>query len=635
VHRRRLIAAAALTATAVLALALAGHVVLVLAGRQQRLPLLGVAAVGAAVVTAALISSVRHHARTEHAAPEASGLGFTVPLTLVVIAAAIVAPDAFRPSDIGRLQLIGLAVTLGLLVAWMVLRPAIGDPVARAIDWLAARLPEEPFQPQLPGTATSKLFWVLSAALGAVAVAGIALLVSNGPLGHDEAVYAVKARSWLEGTPASGFEIYRPIGMPVVGWALLHLGDSEAVLRSFGVVSSALALGGLWFFGRSVFSPAAGLLAAGLFVGAPDFVRRAPEFLNDVAAAALLVLVMGIVWHFLDRSQGRGWSVVWAAPLAAAAFYLRYGAVTSLLMICVVAAALWWRATRDGWRQITLTGGIFIALLIPHAVTALAETGSVFGILTRANEAAGREYLGEGFLTYLRWLPGDLAGDLVGTVMITGTILLVVVAARSILRRSLTSESRRVLFVGLAAWLMIVAGGITVHAEERYVFLSVMLLTLLGSHTLLRMARWLPHPITTICLVVVVGLVALQFAVSFHTIDGNLDDLAVHRQVLVDAAAAIDDASPGSCSVATSYTPQITWYSGCATTTFGWASQPAQFAPAPDRYVLLFDNGKRQPTGEHLEEYLSATSGSPFVEIDAESDRIGDAEIYRVTEATP
>jgi hypothetical protein len=69
-----------------------------------------VAFVGTSVATAALISSVKQHARAERAAPETSGLGFTV---------------------------------------------------ARAIDWLSARLPEEPFQPQLADMAASKLFWAL------------------------------------------------------------------------------------------------------------------------------------------------------------------------------------------------------------------------------------------------------------------------------------------------------------------------------------------------------------------------------------------------------------------------------------------------------------------------------------------
>jgi len=66
-------------------------------------------------------------------------------------------------------------------------------------------------------------------------------LVGSQPIGHDEAVYLTKARSWMEGTPADEFEIYRPIGMAWFGWLFLHFGDSEIMMRSFGVIFGAIS----------------------------------------------------------------------------------------------------------------------------------------------------------------------------------------------------------------------------------------------------------------------------------------------------------------------------------------------------------------------------------------------------------
>ena len=63
----------------------------------------------------------------------------------------------------------------------------------------------------------SEAIWGIAIGLSLVAV--YALLISGGPLGHDDAVYAVKGLSWLDGTPATGFEIYRPVGMPMPSYS--------------------------------------------------------------------------------------------------------------------------------------------------------------------------------------------------------------------------------------------------------------------------------------------------------------------------------------------------------------------------------------------------------------------------------
>ncbi|MGI9528463.1 MAG: glycosyltransferase family 39 protein, partial [Acidimicrobiia bacterium] len=167
----------------------------------------------------------------------------------------------------------------------------------------------------------------LAVALGLTAILAVTylMILSNGPLGNDEATYAVKARSWLEGTPSTGFYIYRPVGMPAIGWMVLQVSDSEVAFRLVGVAAAVATLGGMWGVGRRLFSPAAGLLAAAAIGSATSWLRRVPEFLNDIITTGLLLWIMFVIWrHFEDPEQPR-WRVTLAAPLAAAAFYLRYG----------------------------------------------------------------------------------------------------------------------------------------------------------------------------------------------------------------------------------------------------------------------------------------------------------------------
>jgi hypothetical protein len=296
---------------------------------------------------------------------------------------------------------------------------------------------------------------------------------------------------------------------------------------------------------------------------------------------------------------------------------------------------VWWRGVLKGWVRLLATAACFIALLVPHTVAALDETGSITGILSAARRAAGSGSLGDGLSTYLRWFPASLAGRVSAAAMFAGTGLLLVALARSLWRRTPGNRDRATIFVGMVAWLSIVATGLTAHAEPRYVFLGIMLLLLLGSEAALLAARWLPRPLLLATLVAVAAVVVWQGATGYRDARDARDDLAAARQVLVDAATALDDASPGTCSVVTTHEPQIGWYSGCLAVGFGAPADPPRFPPADDRYLLLFANGKRQPEGSQLAAYLEAGGGVPAIIIPAETPSIGDAAIYRVAVEAP
>src|SRR5690606_27849445 len=73
--------------------------------------------------------------------------------------------------------------------------------------------------------------WLILVGVFAVTFALAKIVVDSGPLGHDEAVYAVKARAWLEGTPDTGWSIHRGIGQSVLAAAILPFSHSAEALR--------------------------------------------------------------------------------------------------------------------------------------------------------------------------------------------------------------------------------------------------------------------------------------------------------------------------------------------------------------------------------------------------------------------
>jgi 4-amino-4-deoxy-L-arabinose transferase-like glycosyltransferase len=446
-------------------------------------------------------------------------------------------------------------------------------------------------------------------------------LVSFGPLGHDESVYALKARSWSEGTPDTGYRIYRPVGMAVVAWTILQVSDEEAALRLFGVVSAVAAVVLVWRLGRRTFAPATGLLAAALVGIAASWLRRAPEFLNDLAATSLLLGILLLLWRHFEDAEANRWMVVLAAPLGAAAFYLRYGAVSTLVIIASVGMVLWWQRLRGSWIQISVTALAVLAMVAPHLSFSIDQTGSPTGVLERASEAAGREYLGEGLVDYAAWFPVRLGGPFAGIAMFLALGAIVVHLYGRMRGDRLDRTGRAVVFLGLIGIAQIVVSGLFVHAEERYVFLGVALLTLVGCHVVVSTyRRFVGRRSVLVAAIVLVGLALVVNAVAVRA---NLADLANEREVIVAASNEIRAAAgEGDCTVLTTYTPQITWYSRCESLLI------TEETAESGRLLVLFEHGKRQPVGGHLVEYLDAVGAELITVVGDAEGSIGDARVF-------
>ena len=128
-----------------------------------------------------------------------------------------------------------------------------------------------------------------------------------------------------------------------------------------------------------------------------------------------------------------------------------------------------------------------------------------------------------------------------------------------------------------------------------------------------------------------VGALLLSFGTGVFEARLRSETLGDQRAVLRDVGDTLS--SDGSCVIVTSYIPQLTWTSGCATVTFTAAFRDS-FAPTPGQptYVVTFENGKRQPEQKEFDEFLDRFGVISIQPIESITDRIGDATVYRIEE---
>jgi len=455
--------------------------------------------------------------------------------------------------------------------------------------------------------------------------AGLLVVLSGGPFGHDESVYALTARSWYEGTPSTGSAIYRPPGLPILGWGVLHVSFAETAFRSVAIVLSLATVAMMWFAGRTMYGQTAAVVGTAVFVMSASFLRRSTEFLNDLAAAGLLLGVLYLLWAHFER-RASPWLVVAVAPVGAAAYYVRYGSALGLVVVGLIVALIWRKEIRGSWRQLTLTAVIGGVLLLPHFAYSLSQTGSVFGVFQAARTSVGGG--GGGLADYAAWLPERLAGRFGAALMLAGAVYLTVVASRAwkgTRTTALMLELRTsALLLGTATVLTVAVGAFT-HGEPRFVFMPLMAVLLVGARALSwvvahLIARW------RIAVLSVVGLaLVLGFTSGVARMDRTLDAITSSREVLVDTAAVVrSDAGQDDCSIRSSYVPQLTWYSACGTYLFG-----NTLPTTPSRYLVVFENGKNQPTGDELLDEISSTGADPIAEIENDVGTIGNSLVFR------
>jgi 4-amino-4-deoxy-L-arabinose transferase-like glycosyltransferase len=224
---------------------------------------------------------------------------------------------------------------------------------------------------------------LFTAALLAWAAVALIGLLFGPTLGHDEAAFALTAR----GQAPPGSWLYRSDGTVAIARIGIALGGAEWQMRLTSSVLNALAIVAVYAVGRAAFSPRTGAWAAAVIAGAHPMVLRSAEMLSDLPAMAGILGGIALLVSELDRDDGPRWRIVLAAPLLAAAFYVRYGSapvvalalalVTAAWLVIVVIAPIYYRHINDARAPLLDAGAVMreasagrpciaVALIVPQ-----------------------------------------------------------------------------------------------------------------------------------------------------------------------------------------------------------------------------------------------------------------------------
>ncbi|GHF29302.1 hypothetical protein GCM10010218_08070 [Streptomyces mashuensis] len=415
-------------------------------------------------------------------------------------------------------------------------------------------------------------------------------------IGHEEAVYANKARSWLDGTPDAGWGTYRPVGLPALGYLALTVHNSVGSLRVVALCLTLFTLGVTYFVASRWTTPRRAVVVLLVLLSGIGFLRRVPEFLNDIGSTGLVLLAVFLVTRAQERPGSRA---LLALPLVVVpAFYLRYGTVANLLAVALAALVAYGpRAWAAQWRRLVGAGVLLLLGLVPHFLYAARATGSLLGVITWATSQANRSFFADGLLYYLLIFPYRLAGDLGALVMVAGLVALAA-AVRRLAGRRARDEDRRCVFLGLSAVFAFVVLGCTSHGEARFVYLPVVLLTVLGVQAVAERCRGRSAPV----LAGLAAMAALTVLGTAHVVaHGAMRGPSRLSESTVPVARSLATDRP--CLLVSGYEPEMGWYSGCDAVTYAQYRERA-VPPHVQVSLVLFDRGRLQPGPSALKALL-------------------------------
>lgn len=460
-----------------------------------------------------------------------------------------------------------------------------------------------------------------------VSIALVRLIIDGGALGHDESAYAVKARAWIAGTPDTGWKLHRAPANSILAVPVVLFTENEVPFRLIGALLAvgslvsvglvALRLGGRW-----------AAIAAVAVVGASwPYLRRGSEYLTDIPSAGLLLLIVWLLLSVVREPDAHARRVIWVGPLVAAAFYMRYQSALSVLGIALAAAVVWPQLIRQLKRELIAAGGIGFAALLPHLVWSTVVTGSPWGVVLFTQDEAGRAFLGEGLVDYASLFVDDLAGFTGAVVM---TVAIVWLLWKSLAGGRGSHEANVARFVVITVLVAVVPLGLVAHGEPRFVLFPVWLLIAVGSAFIVGRLELMPDPYRILAVALAVVLWLPLFNETVRRLDRNAEARGERFQVVVDASNQIERDGVGTCAVLTTYEPQVNWYSTCWTGLYYPDDEDlgAGRLQGDRKYALLFENGKRQPTGPTLERILGL---GPQQSVPAAEDAIGDATIVEIS----
>jgi 4-amino-4-deoxy-L-arabinose transferase-like glycosyltransferase len=516
-------------------------------------------------------------------------------------------------ASLDRLLAVGAALTLPVapVAILIALRPRVEPEVRAGLG---------------PGPIEAVILTGIVLAFGTIVTLGMA---ADVPFSADESVYALGARAFLQGGPSTGWTYERPPVMAALGTIAIQLGADETAFRVFGLVFGLLAVLAAWWLARGISGRTAGLFAALAVASIPTVQVDAGLFLTDVPATALVVLLAALLWRRFEGRDPLGPGLLWLVPIAAAAFYIRYGVIIPLAALAVTVPIVWPRQFLGARQQVAVALAAAAVLLIPYLIASIGNTGVPLGIPVGSEDRAAPPYPGAALLQYLAWLPEPLVGIIAPALAVLAVVVTVQRLAHAARLRTWDRATRALTFLVLPAAIQIAVLGLFALPQERYAFPPMMLLTVAGCVAIVDVAR-MRAAVGRALALAVAAAVLVSFVASAADITqragSRSDTLAWVRQV----GQEIDAHAAGTCSVLASDVAQVTWYSGCATIGYGDLSVAEEDAKlsGTDRFMVVRRDGRLQPSAAVMGRYLRRAEPRPVAAVQNASGGIV-ARVYR------
>lgn len=452
---------------------------------------------------------------------------------------------------------------------------------------------------------------VIALIVAAFLAAGATILFQRVPLGHDESVYAWRARH-IGGASnlRSIWADYRAPGLPaLMSPAVRFGGDFAARLVPLLLAGAGIVV--TWAWARSLLGRSAALWSAALLAIIPGYMRFAWQILVDTPG---MVFGLGAIAVFTAASRDGalrniGW---WTVPLAVVATYVRFGAPILIgAGLGIVALARWRTMLTHRWRAAAMLGGTLAAMLAVLFIPALTGSKSAPFLAFRALRAKKDLPIGSSLSDFVALAP-SYVGPLAGTLLVLGLILAVVGAARGAIPLP-------GLLIAVATFAATITGLVLTLGQGvgQYVAPAVPPAALVAGAGLGWAAAWVRRSaaVVGVLILVLVGSALVQR--DSTALASKLD-----RSFGALRRASIESGTRAStrCLILTSYTPQVGWYSGCEVMSFGPDMYDGEVVDpdearervealleriaardADEALLMLVNRGKRQPKDIRLQ----------------------------------
>jgi hypothetical protein len=179
--------------------------------------------------------------------------------------------------------------------------------------------------------------------------------------------------------------------------ALHFFPHHEQAARLTTVAQTLFAAFAMWYFAKTVFGHAVGLISLWLFVVNPVVIFYGVSGMRASIYMALLMLFAGKVWTVLSVDQARARDILWAGLIGGSLILTRRYGGAILVMSLLVGVCLVWRFKRERWMSFAKASGAIMAVagllflpdLLFHETPAFKDNVNFFRNLELYGEIGG------------------------------------------------------------------------------------------------------------------------------------------------------------------------------------------------------------------------------------------------------